>query len=134
MYTHSFSFSDLREWNAVEQIVAQENLDFGRAYHFAVYCADGFREVMLIVDKDGVWSYTSKQLEDNPVLVGITTYRSDGTLSYHEEVMPYDKYEALPDEDDDISYETLAETGFFNRDNDTTYTTYKGLVFSLKQD
>lgn len=96
MTTYSFTFANLTEWQAVEQIVAQENLDFGRQYKVYLHCKEGFRDVLLTVDKDGVWSYVSTKFpEDKMVLAGVTTVYADGEVEYHEEILTRAKFDVL---------------------------------------
>lgn len=93
MTNYSFNFANLSEWQAIEQIVAQENLDFGREYKFDLYCKEGFRNVLLTIDKDGVWGYASIILpEDKMVLAGITTVCEDGEVEYREEILTREEF------------------------------------------
>lgn len=92
----SFNFANLSEWQAVEQIVTQENFDFDREYKFNLYCKEGFRDVSLTVDKDGVWSYVSIKIpEDKMVLAGVTVIRANGEVEYHEEILTREKFDVL---------------------------------------
>lgn len=117
MDNFSFNFANLSEWQAVEQIVAQENLDFGREYKFNLYCKEGFKDVALTIDKDGVWSYVSIELPENEmVLAGITTVCEDGKIEYHEEILTREKFnlfkaaaDANPRYEDDGSFNGYAE-------------------------
>lgn len=93
MKTLDFNFCNLSLYQAVEQIVAQENLDFGRVYsNFQVCCKEGFFALSITVDKDGVWAYTANELEGNYVLAGVTTVCEDGEIEYHEEILPREKF------------------------------------------
>ena len=88
MKTFDFNFCNLSLYQAVEQIVAQENLDFGRVYsNFQVCCNEGFFALSITVDKDGVWAYTANELEGDYVLAGVTTYCENGEIEYHEEIL-----------------------------------------------
>lgn len=96
MENYSFNFANLSEWQAVEQIVVQENLDFGREYKFDLYCKEGFRNVLLTIDKDGVWGYASIILPENEmVLAGITTYCEDGEIEYRTEILTREEFNAF---------------------------------------
>ena len=90
---YSFNFANLGEWQTINQIVKQENLDFGREYKFRILCKEGFREISLTIDKDGVWGYGGVIMpDDDTVLVGKTTYSSDGAVQYEEEILTKDEY------------------------------------------
>ena len=96
MEAYSFNFCNLSLYQAVEQIVAQENLDFGRVYNnFKVCCKEGFFNVSITVDKDGVWGYGATEMDGDPVLAGVTTYCEDGEIEYHVEILPRDKFNTL---------------------------------------
>lgn len=95
METFSFNFANLSLYQAVSQIVAQENLDFGRVYNnFLVCCKEGFFALSLVVDKDGEWTYTANEMDGDPVLVGITVIH-DGDVEYHEEILTRKKFDEL---------------------------------------
>lgn len=96
METFSFNFANLSLYQAVSQIVAQENLDFGRVYNnFLVCCKEGFFALSLVVDKDGEWTYTANEMDGDPVLAGVTTVCEDGEIEFHEEILPREKFNAL---------------------------------------
>lgn len=122
MENYSFNFANSSEWQAIERIVAQENLDFGREYKFNLYCKEGFRNVLLTIDKDGVWGYVSIILpEDEMVLAGVTTVCADGEVEYHEEILTREKFDVLKAATDgNPCYE---DDGSFNG-----YATYEDLL------
>ena len=96
MKTFDFNFCNLSLYQAVEQIVAQENLDFGRIYNdFKVCCKEGFFALSITVDKDGVWSYVANKLKDDYVLAGVTTVCEDGEVEYHEEILTREQFDAF---------------------------------------
>lgn len=93
MKTFSFNFASLPLYQAVEQIVAQENLDFGRVYNdFKVCCKEGFYNLSITVDKDGNWGYTANEMDGDPVLAGITTVCEDGEVEYREEILTREEF------------------------------------------
>lgn len=93
MKTFSFNFANLPLYQAVEQIVAQENLDFGRVYNdFKVCCKEGFYNLSITVDKDGNWGYTANEMDGDPVLAGITTVCEDGEVEYREEILTREEF------------------------------------------
>lgn len=96
MENYSFNFANLSLYQAVEQIVAQENLAFGRVYNdFKVCCKEGFFNVSITVDKDGVWGYGATEMGGDPVLAGVTTYCEDGEIEYHTEILTREKFDAF---------------------------------------
>ena len=122
MKTFDFNFCNLSLYQAVEQIVAQENLDFGRVYNnFQVCCKEGFFALSVTVDKDGVWTYTANKLEGDYVLAGVTTVCADGEVEYHEEILTREKFDVLKAAaDGNPRYE---DDGSFN-----SYATYEDLL------
>ena len=121
MENFSFNFANLSEWQAVEQIVAQENFDFGREYKFNLYCKEGFRDVSLTVDKDGIWSYVSIALpEDEMVLAGVTTTYENGRIEYYEIILTRSKFDALKTATDGES--------LHDDDNSCVYVKYEDLL------
>lgn len=122
MKTFSFNFANLSLYQAVEQIIAQENLDFGRIYNdFKVCCKEGFYNLSITVGKDGSWGYTANEMEGNPVLAGVTTVCADGEVEYHEEILTREKFDVLKAATDgNPCYE---DDGSFNG-----YATYEDLL------
>ena len=93
MKTFVFSFCNLSLCQAVEKIVATENLDFGRVYsNFQVYCNEGFFALSITIDKDGTWAYTANKLEGDYVLAGVTTVCEDGEIEYHPEILTREQF------------------------------------------
>ena len=93
MKTFVFNFCNLSLYQAVEQIVAQENLDFGRVYNNSrVFCNEGFFALSITIDKDGVWAYTANELVGDYVLAGVTTICEDGEVEYHEEILTREQF------------------------------------------
>lgn len=122
METFSFNFANLSLYQAVEQIVVQENLDFGRVYNnFLVCCKEGFFALSLVVDKNGEWTYTANEMDGDPVLAGVTTVYADGEVEYHEEILTREKFNVLKAATDgNPRYE---DDGSFNG-----YATYEDLL------
>ena len=98
MKSYSFIFANLSEYQAIEQIVAQENLDFGRIYNFNLCCKEGFKAVTLTVDKDGTWAYVSNEMKGDYVAAALTVYNEDGRIEYREEILPRQTFKALKED------------------------------------
>ena len=80
---------NLNLYTAIENIVENELTESRN--HFDLVCKDGFYDVIVLVDENGIWSYNAIEIkydEDEPVFVGITTYEEDGSITYEEMILP----------------------------------------------
>lgn len=86
----TYNYSNLPLYTAIEHVV-KNNYDNQGRYYFDLACKDGFYDVLVLVDENGVWTYNAIEIkypDDEPVLVGITTYEEDGSITYEEQIIP----------------------------------------------
>lgn len=88
----TYNFSNLELYQAIEHIVKNENLNTDEKYQFDISVKEGFFNVVLAIDTDGVWAYNIVEIvfdakDGKPHLVAITNYNEDGSISRKFEIM-----------------------------------------------